>query len=181
MFIDTESMCWENNKSTGPIIEVGYCFLYIDSVLKKCEISKPKSYFVKPYIYNDVDYKIDDLSEFCTNLTGITKKNLSKSAFSFDKIIAFIIRDGGNSVTWGGYGDDKTKILKYSMYKELGLKPPASYLDVSLLLNYKLMNSYKYSLENALKLIGLEFEGVPHRAGVDAYNTARLFKGFFYE
>lgn len=172
LVVDTESFCWEGRYESGNIIQIGYCILDL-----KLNTIKKKSYFIRPY---DIS-KVEELSDFCTNLTGITKKHLYKG-FLLEEVLRIMIKDGCNNITWAGYGDDKSHILdEYYIGNPLngdiyliGFKPPASYIDVSLLFNFKTRNFGKFSLINALKYFNLEFEGRQHRADDDAFNTAKL-------
>lgn len=75
---DLEMCCWETEeetgKKTGEIIEIGLC--KID--LEKREIVKRSQYYVKP--------EKDEISKFCTKLTGITPSIIAKQGRSLSSL-----------------------------------------------------------------------------------------------
>lgn len=107
-------------------------------------------------------------------LTGITKRHLYKGLY-LPRVFEIMVNHGCNNMTWAGWGDDKTHLLEqYVNPKSVGLNSPASYIDVSLLFNYRTGRFEKYSLTDALSYFDMEFMGRKHRADDDSYNTALL-------
>lgn len=165
--IDIEATCWEDDKvpekQEREIIEIGICKLNMSDG----SIEDKRSYYVKPYK--------SEISEYCTQLTGITAEKLDKEGISFKEACSRI-RNRYNSLVriYSGYGEFDKEIIQ-NQCKELGIKFPFSdtYLDLKMLLS--LMSGRKpIGLVRELDTRNLEFEGNNHSGADDAYNTAKL-------
>ena len=76
VFFDLEMCCWnEGDKSTGEIIEIGLA----EVDLVKMEIIKRAQYYVKP--------ENDEISRFCTELTGITPKTIKRQGRPLSEVL----------------------------------------------------------------------------------------------
>ncbi|MFZ4931204.1 exonuclease domain-containing protein [Chryseobacterium sp. Mn2064] len=165
--IDIEATCWEKGKipenQKPEIIEIGICKLN----MKDGSIEDKRSYLIKP--------AQSEVSDYCTQLTGITSEKLEKEGVLFKEACSNI-KNRYNSLrrTYAGYGEFDKSIFE-SQCKELNVKFPFSetYLDLKVLLT--LMHGEKpIGLLKELHTRNMEFEGMPHNGADDAMNTARL-------
>lgn len=167
LYIDTELTCWhgfppENHKSE--VIQIGICEVELSSL----EISRCIRYYVKPF-------NKWEISSYCTELTGITHEQVSKLGRPFNELGNTITKEWApkNKMihTWG----DDIGVLEDAA-KSASVKSPwgrnISNLSYAFRSAFNLKRNL--SLENALNYLGLEFEGKPHDALIDARNTARL-------
>jgi len=155
LIVDLELTCWEEKTDFVPeIIQVG--LVEVNIVDRK--ITREYEIFVKP--------RETEISEFCTKLTGITKKQVYKQGFEFEKAMALLQKKFGfrNKLVIGWGRDD---IALTGQIDE--------YMNLSYLFGIKHKTNKKFKLEEALKIEGIEFEGKAHNALVDARNTAKLF------
>jgi len=166
--VDLECTCWENgNPPDGErqeIIQIGACSL----IASTGEIINKTSYLIKP--------RQSKVSEYCTNLTGITPA-MAKSAMPFGDACNKLIKEfGPRSRVWASFGvGDRTMFESECASKQARYPFSEHHIDVStlFLLKHKITGG-AVSLTNALEKIGVSFAGTQHSADDDAYNTAIL-------
>lgn len=166
LVIDVEATCWEGDPpegQTNEIIEIGLCVLDVASG----ERSPQRAIMVKP--------QRSTLSAFCTQLTTITPEMLV-DGFSFAEACR-LLRDEYQSHqrTWASYGDyDRLQFAKQC--EEEGIPYPfgRSHINVKNLLALQLGLKKEVGLQRGTSLLGLPFEGTPHRGADDAWNIAAV-------
>lgn len=161
---DLEMCCWDDGRTprTGEIIEIGVC--KIDIVTG--EIEKRQGYFVQP--------EHDEISEFCTSLTGITPQILKKQGMPLAEALRRLENDFGVNGVFASWGADHHVLRKECEAKSLSY-PIRAHIDVSLLYRIKKrMGKKKHGMKGALGREGMELEGQHHSGAQDAYNLARL-------
>ena len=168
IIFDLEATCWNGYvpNDTQEIIEIGA--LCINNF---GEVEKRFSAFVQPVIN-------PSLSAYCMDLTSIQQEDVNRAdGFSLvlDDFLDWIEIDDEDYLlcSWGKF--DKNMLINDCQLHEM---------DTSWLKNHiDLKDQYRH-LKNLNKAIGLqwalgkedfEFEGTPHRAIDDAYNTAKIF------
>ena len=154
LVLDLELTCWDTPTDNIPeIIQIGI----VEVDLIKRTISRKKMMYVIPVK--------TEVSDFCTSLTGITKKQVYKQGLSYEKALEILNEKFGfkNKTVFGWGHDDKA-------FKD-GIN---NYINLSALYSMMKMTDKKYGLEMALKEEGIAFEGNAHDALVDAENTAVL-------
>lgn len=170
VIVDCEATCWATKEEQGTlaseIIQIGACSLCLNTG----EIEKTKSYIVKPHNFQ--------LSEYCTNLTGLTTK-IVKSGMPFKDACNKIVKDfGTKNRVWASYGTGDRKMFESECILKQAIYPfNDCHIDVSILFHLKYFIKDRMSLEVALEKIGKKFEGKQHNADWDAYNTAVLLFG----
>jgi inhibitor of KinA sporulation pathway (predicted exonuclease) len=143
------------------VIEIGV----VEMDLQTLAITRERSHFVRPRRW--------EISERCTELTGITKDDI-KDARPFPEVLASLTEEFSPSkalcCTWG-----KDAGLIGSSWQAQGLKTPLRYLlDLARLFEGLFLLKQTAGLRSAVDMLGLEFDGVPHGALVDARNAARV-------
>ena len=104
LYADFEYLCWDGPAPEGSypdIIQIGI----VEASTLKLEITRKARYYVRP--------DTGQVSEFCTNLTGITAAQLKKEGRYLNEVVASIVKTFGprNKVvyTWGsdsiGFGE----------------------------------------------------------------------------
>ena len=164
IIFDLEMCCWnDSDKSTGEIIEFSLCEVDIETLT----VIRSAQYYVKP--------NIDVISEFCTELTGITPAKIKKQGRPISEVLATIKKKFGSSnktfVAWGR--DDltiKNELEQKGLSFEMG-----DYINLANM--YRLMNGKQRNCSqlDAMQDEGLEFVGKQHSALADAENLAELF------
>lgn len=154
LVIDLELTCWNEPTDQNPeIIQIGV--VEVDMINRS--ISRKKMMYVKP--------ETSEVSKFCTELTGITKKQVYKQGLSYDKAIEVLnSKFGFKNKTVFAWGRDN------QAFKE-GIN---NYINFSALYSMIKMTEKKFNLEEALREENIPFEGKAHDALVDAENTAIL-------
>ena len=168
IILDLEATCWQGNlmDRNQEIIE-----LAAYRVNGYREWVDHFQSFIKPVQH-------PRLSTYCTDLTSITQEQVSK-AKPFDHIFPlfedwFHAQDGPQLIcTWG----DKDMDLIHS--ECLRSDTDASFLPGWIDLRSQYAGIHQLSREvgllKALEYNDIDFEGTPHRALDDSYNTAKLF------
>jgi DNA polymerase III alpha subunit (gram-positive type) len=135
-------------------------------------------------LYTEAKYlKVNEyIHKHITDLTGITDEHIRNEGLSHLEIKKWLLgvkEEYGpvaNPVTWG-HGDLDELAIEMEMFEPftlMGHRP----IDVKTIFTFKQIVNYKSSklgLKGALGRYGLGFQGLQHRADVDAMNTLRLF------
>ena len=163
--LDLEMTCWDDGREprTGEIIEVGLA--KVD--LAKAEIEKSSSYIVKP--------DNDEVSEFCTELTGHTQSSVNKQGRPLADVLETVVKNyGGRNVIYGSWGRDDEVLRKECSAK--GIEYPfKEYINLATVfrMQHRVKNK-RFGHRRAMKIAGLDWEGRQHSGVVDAQNLARL-------
>jgi len=168
-FLDLELLCWENGDcpqdQSKDIIQIGI----VEVNSEDLKISRNKSYFIRPKNKNF------DVSNYCTELTGITRSKLIDEGRYFPEAIQSIKKEFGSGKFTYSWGSDFDPIAKHCIdydcsnpWAEMGI------CDFGIIWRTAYNQKHKMSLEEALKSVGLNFVGIPHDAERDAYNFALL-------
>ena len=172
LVVDIESCCWLGNPPAGmskEIIEIGIAC--VDYFTK--EIVSSRSIIIKP--------KFSEISKFCTKLTSITPELVEKEGVSFEDACKILTNEyQSDKRMWFSWGDyDRIALEQQSL--DMGVKYPfgRTHFDLKEWYAFKYGLKAALSVANALKDLGLEFEGTPHRGYVDALNTARILQKMF--
>lgn len=164
--VDVETTCWKDKPPTdevSEIIEVGLTEYRISDGT----LGKRGAWLIKP-IFSDV-------SEFCTELTGITPEDVVGGQ-SFEQVCLALKKDHQTFerpwAAWGEYDriqfDRDAKAKKYPS--------PFSHFYMNLKLTFSLFYGVgkQIGLLEAVHKSRLQFEGDPHHAEDDAYNAATV-------
>jgi len=162
--IDVELTCWEGSPPRGmkqEIIEIGIA----EMDLATLAITRERSYFIRPRRW--------EISPRCTNLTGITKDDIQSGRPFVDVLTALTEEFAPSQALCCTWGNDAALIA--AACQTIGLKTPLrNLLDLAYLFQRLFLLKQQASLASATQLLGLNFEGVPHGALVDARNTASV-------
>lgn len=161
---DLEMCCWDDGRDprTGEIIEIG--IVSIDLV--KREIMDRSQYYVLP--------EKDEISNFCTDLTGITQNRLNKQGRPLQEVLESMKAKYGRHSIYAAWGRDNMVLQKECMAKGLEM-PFYEYLNLkTLFFMSRRLKKGKMGMRKCMEIAGLEFEGNQHSGVVDAENLARL-------
>jgi 3'-5' exoribonuclease 1 len=168
IILDLEATCWQGNAMdrNPEIIELGAY-----RVNGYREWLDHFQAFVKPVQH-------PRLSSYCTDLTGITQAQVSKSK-SFEHIFPlfedwYFSREGPHLICTWGAKDMELIHAECTRHDVDGSFLPSS---INLKAQYAMMHRLpkEVGLLKALEYTELDFEGSHHRALDDAFNTAKLF------
>lgn len=167
LVIDVESTCWERSPPRGQmseIIEIGLCVVDL-SLLRRVD---KQSLMVKPMM--------SEVSEFCTDLTGITA-DMVVDAPPLSEAIQ-VLRDKYRAVdrlfaSWGDYDRDQFRrnCRTYNLKYPFG----PTHLNIKNLFSTALGLNRELALDAACQRLGVTMEGSHHRGVDDAWNIARIF------
>ncbi|CAH0539617.1 3'-5' exonuclease [Vibrio marisflavi] len=163
--LDLEMCCWNQDGvgTTGEIIEVGLAEV---DVLKG-EIVKRAQYYVKP--------ETDEVSLFCSELTGITPRKIEKQGRPLEAVIQSMIKNfGGANKIYASWGRDDLILQKECEQKGIAM-PFKEFINLATL--YRVQNRVKdkrVGHREAQEKAGIDWEGRQHSGYVDAYNLAKL-------
>ena len=162
---DLEMCCWNENGvgTTGEIIEVGLA--EIDLV--KGEIVKRAQYYVKP--------EQDEVSLFCSQLTGITPRKIEKQGRPLEEVLKSMIKNfGGANKIYASWGRDDRILAQECQDKGIEM-PFKEFINLATL--YRVQHRLKdkrIGHKAAQEAQNIEWEGRQHSGYVDAYNLAKL-------
>jgi len=163
--LDLEMTCWDDGREprTGEIIEIGLAKLDLSTQ----EIEKTASYIVKP------DH--DEVSEFCTQLTGHTQSSVNRQGRPFADVLDTVVKNfGGASVIYGSWGRDDLVMRKECEAKGI-VYPFKEYINLATVFRMQQrVKNKRFGHKRAMQIAGLEWEGRQHSGVVDATNLARL-------
>jgi inhibitor of KinA sporulation pathway (predicted exonuclease) len=167
LVIDIEATCWSGNPPEGQeseIIEIGVCALDVASG----ERLEKRSILVKP--------ERSKVSEFCTELTGLTQKQVLGKGIAFDKACAILERDfASKKRIWASYGDyDRNLFIRQCQAREVVYPFNDGHINVKTLFALIHYLPYEVGMVRALEMLDLELEGTHHRGDDDAWNIAHI-------
>lgn len=177
--IDVEATCWETKPPKGvhsEIIEVGICpvrfrddrsagVLVPSLVGSFAIITKPTSSIV---------------SEFCTKLTTLTQEQVEKGISFPDACLWLKKYFSISRRVWASWGDyDRTMFERQCQRENVEYPFGKTHINIKSLFSLHYRLDKGLPLGEALKYIGLEFEGTPHRGVDDALNIAKIFSHLF--
>lgn len=164
--IDVEATCWAGAPPDGQeseVIEIGVCPLDVATG----ERLEKRSILVKP--------ERSRVSEFCTQLTSLTQKQVDKG-LSFQKACALLEREyNAKKRVWASYGDyDRTLFQRQCEERKISYPFSTSHINVKSLFGIVHALPYEVGMARALAAYNLELEGRHHRGDDDAWNVALL-------
>lgn len=167
---DLEMCCWNDGREsrTGEIIEIGVAELDLSSG----EIVRRAQHFVLP--------EHDEISPFCTELTGIKPEVVAKNGKPLATILKSVEQKfGGRHKIYAAWGRDDL-ILRQEC-EEKGLNVPFhEYINLATMFRLQRhVTNRRCGQRAAMKMAGLEWEGRQHSGYDDAYNLARLARTMF--
>ena len=167
--IDLECTCWERgdkNRQPHEIIEIGAAFLD-----EKYQLIKTFSQFVKPA--DNIE-----LTEYCTELTTITQKDINNApplSVAVSKLEEWMGPvDDITFCSWGYF--DKAQLIDECNLHGITYPFTDDHINIKTRFSAKLQRTKKIGVKKALRILGIPFEGTPHRAISDAIMTAKIFK-----
>ena len=166
LVIDVEATCWSGTPPEGQeseIIEIGIC--PVDVVAG--ERLEKRSLIVKP--------ERSKVSEFCTQLTSLTQKQVKKG-MNFAAACALLEREyGSKKRIWASYGDyDRTLFQRQCDARGVSYPFSSSHINVKSLFGIMHALPYEIGMARALEMVNLPLEGRHHRGDDDAWNIALL-------
>lgn len=167
LVIDVEATCWPGAPPEGQeseIIEIGICTLEVASG----ERLDKRSILVKP--------ERSKVSEFCTQLTSLTQKQVNKQGISFKQACSLLEREYiSKKRVWASYGEyDRNLFERQCALRRVDYPFSAGHINVKSLFGIMHALPYEVGMARAMQMCGLEIEGHHHRGVDDAWNIARL-------
>jgi len=167
--VDVEATCWKEKRPDGQISEIIQVGI-VEFNLLSGRISSKVSHNIRP--------QYSKVSEFCTELTGITPGELEGEK-NFSEFLDMIKERFPHlkNCTWASYGDYDRKHLKEM--SDLHKRP---YLFGRTHINIKNLFALKWGLKKevgmrkALRILNKELVGQHHNALDDALNITEIFK-----
>jgi inhibitor of KinA sporulation pathway (predicted exonuclease) len=166
LVIDVEATCWSGTPPEGQvseIIEIGICPLDVATG----ERLDRRSILVQP--------ERSKVSEFCTQLTSLTQKQVNKG-IAFEKACLCLEREyQSHKRIWASYGDyDRSLFLRQCEANHIESPFGAGHINVKSLFAIMHALPYEIGMAHALEMCNLELEGHHHRGADDAWNIALL-------
>jgi inhibitor of KinA sporulation pathway (predicted exonuclease) len=157
--------CWNDNGvgTSGEIIEVGLAEIDVE----KGKIVKRAQYYVKP--------EHDDISPFCTELTGIDRRTIKKQGRPLALVLKSMVKNfGGSNKIYAAWGHDDHILQQECEAKGL-IMPFKEFINLATL--YRIQHRLKdkrIGHREAQENLGIEWEGRQHSGYVDAHNLAKI-------
>lgn len=161
--VDLEATC-NNLPMAVPseIIQIGIS--EVDT--QKGTVTPAYSVFVRPL-------KTFILSDFCTELTGITTEQV-REAMLFPEAIAHLEeRFSLSKKPWASWGDYDRRMIQQAS-EEYQMPYPMHNQHLNAKLMFLFLGGQKAGMDKAMSLLGLELEGRHHDGGDDAYNIGKV-------
>lgn len=168
--LDTELSCWLDSayqrKQISEVFEFGMALVNIDEL----RIEKTGRYYIKNSRH--------PVTEFCTQLTGITQRRLDKQGFELEHAARLLTEKWGVSnykipiITWGD-----ERLFMERDFIEKGVKYPFhnGMIDLGSYFRHSIaMGSKGVKLTRVCKAYGAEIQNPIHSAESDAITTANL-------
>jgi inhibitor of KinA sporulation pathway (predicted exonuclease) len=167
LVVDIEATCWPGAPPDGQeseVIEIGLCTLDVASG----ERLDKRSILVKP--------ERSKISEFCTELTSLTPKQVNKEGISFKRACGLLETEYlSKKRVWASYGEyDRALLERQCAARRVDYPFSAGHINVKILFGLMHAQPYEVGMSRAMQMCGLELEGRHHRGVDDAWNIALL-------
>jgi inhibitor of KinA sporulation pathway (predicted exonuclease) len=165
LYIDLELTCWDTQPiPTGQsreIIQIGLVYANLSNL----QIINTERYYITVK---------SEISEYCTNLTAITKDNISSYGKSFKLTLSEIVKKfhPNNKATFA-WGDDSS-FINDACIQYMCKNPFDNMYDLGVQFKHAFGTNRNHSLPDAMSMLGLSFEGRQHDGLVDAENLCNL-------
>ena len=170
--VDIEATCWKEKEPDGQISEIIQVGI-VELNLPSGSISSKVDYNIRP--------QYSEVSEFCTELTGITPEELEGEK-NFSQVYDMIKERFPHleDYTWASYGDyDRKGFKEMSDLHKIPYLFGRTHINIKNLFALKWRLNKEVGLKNALKILNKKLVGQHHNALDDALNTIEIFKACF--
>lgn len=163
--LDLEMCCWEDRPS-GEIIEIGVAEIDVETLTVK----RTAQYYVKP--------EKDEVSEYCTNLTGITSTMVKKQGRPLAEVLSSLNKTFGKNKVYTAWGRDDLTLMNEASSKNISFFLP-EFLNFSNLFR-TVHNLDRISQKQALEMYNVEYDSEQlHSGAYDALTLAQLIIEFY--
>jgi inhibitor of KinA sporulation pathway (predicted exonuclease) len=170
LIVDVEATC--SNEGAVPrhemeIIEIGA----VMQCSQTFEVQSEFQTFVHPVRH-------PELTEFCTELTGIIQSDIVKAPpyrEALETMKQWMYAFGDSLFcSWGDY--DRKQFLQDCEFHRVAYPFRSGHLNLKAEFSSTLGRKKKLGIADAVRLLGMEFEGSHHRGLDDARNVARIVR-----
>jgi inhibitor of KinA sporulation pathway (predicted exonuclease) len=170
LIVDLEATCSDDGAVPRPEMEI----IEIGAVVQSSrtfEIESEFQTFVRPVRH-------PDLTDFCTELTGITQEDVA-AAPPFREALEALKQwmyafDDALFCSWGDY--DRNQFLQDCAYHRLAYPFRSGHLNLKAEFTRTLGRKKKLGIADAVRHLGMEFQGSHHRGLDDARSIARIVR-----
>lgn len=170
LIVDLEATCSQDGtvpRHEMEIIEIGA----VMQSSRTFEIESEFQTFIHPVRH-------PHLTEFCTDLTSITQREVNEAAhfpLAIQRFKAWMY-DFEDSVfcSWGDY--DRNQFIQDCEYHKVGYPFVSAHINLKVQFSQSLGLRKKLGIAEATRRVGLAFEGKSHRGIDDARNIARVVR-----
>ena len=165
LVVDFEETCWDAERPEGEhveIIDVGVVEILLDGPPR---MGRTFTSLVRPVR--------SSVSGYCTALTGIGRAEAARGR-PFHEVCATMEKTFGASKAWGAWGRDLNDLDRDCAFHGIGRPLSDAFFDIGHLWSALTGSNRGIGVDEALRALGMEYEGRRHRALPDAANTARI-------
>ncbi|MCH2195336.1 3'-5' exonuclease [Kordia sp.] len=167
IIVDLEATCWNGPIPAGQvneIIEIGICILNTETG----EITQNEGILIKP--------ERSEISEFCTELTTITKELIDTEGISFQEACTKLrVEYNPKQYTWASYGQYDLNMLKRQCKLRNTEYPMGQqHINVKTMFTEVKVLRKKVGMKGALNILKIPLDGTHHRGIDDARNIAKI-------
>jgi inhibitor of KinA sporulation pathway (predicted exonuclease) len=171
LVVDVESTCWERVPPKGQeaeIIEIGICPVDVQSL----ERLEKRSILVRP--------ERSRVSQFCTELTTLSQKQLDNEGISFAEACRILRKDyDSRDRTWASFGDyDRRQFERQCLSWDVTYPFGPGHINIKTLFALTHNLKREAGMAKALRMMKHPLEGTHHRAVDDAWNIAAILIDF---
>jgi len=170
--VDVEATCWKEKRPDAQISEIIQVGI-VEFNLLSGSISSKVSHNIRP--------QYSKVSQFCTELTGITAAELEGEK-NFSQVCDMIRERFPHlrNYTWTSYGDyDRKHFKKMSELHQIPYPLGRTHINIKNLFALKWGLEKEVGMRKALRILNKELVGQHHNALDDALNITAIFKACF--
>jgi inhibitor of KinA sporulation pathway (predicted exonuclease) len=170
LIVDLEATCSDDGtvpRREMEIIEIGALM----QSARTFEVDSEFQTFVRPVRH-------PELTRFCTALTGITQREVANAPIFGEALKAMTewMHAFGDSLfcSWGDY--DRDQFLQDCEFNQVTYPFQSGHKNLKAEVSYILGKKKKLGIADAVRYLGMDFEGSHHRGLDDARNIARIVR-----
>jgi inhibitor of KinA sporulation pathway (predicted exonuclease) len=169
--VDVEATCHPRGEEPpdflSEIIQIGLAFYNVTTR----EITQGGGVMIRP---------TQEISTFCTELTGITFRDVEYAETLQDAVPSLMANFWTNRRPWLSYGDyDRVQFERECLEKDIPYPFGRRHINVKTLLAVKEGWTKEVGMDEALRQLGMPLIGKHHDAGDDAFNIAQIARYVF--
>jgi inhibitor of KinA sporulation pathway (predicted exonuclease) len=164
--VDVEATCWPGSAPSGQVSEIIEVGLTVVDLVARERVAKHRI-LVRP--------AASEVSEFCTELTGLTQSEVDGGVSFADACAQLVAEHAARKRGWASWGDyDRKQFTRQCAATGVDYPFGARHTNAKAVFADAVGDGRQVGMARALQVVDLPLEGRHHRGDDDSWNIAAL-------